>query len=188
MTALHRLKQNSKRSLYTDDKWSYDNIISRSRGERNYLWKNPRENVLKRKSKTEALKAKPQIIYYHLRESVDEAQIPWKDANFNPFGPLCAWLTLNEAVCLPKWTLPTPNNYFFPPSSPYSSSPLHWGSVIISIQRACLLASTSHHFVTIVVIQHNVEHCVHTSDCWTLRRTEKKLMCELMRRKTEGMY
>lgn len=50
---------------------------------------------------------------------------------------LFAWLALNEAVCLPKWILPTPNHSIFPLlSSPLFSS-LLYSSLISPASHPC---------------------------------------------------
>lgn len=88
----------------------------------------------------------------------------WKDANFNLYesggGRLCAWLALNEAVCLPKWVLPTLNHSVSLLSSPHSPlSHLHHACVIIMLQHRrsvsagpCLTPLCHQSWV---VIQHN---------------------------------
>lgn len=52
-------------------------------------------------------------------------------------GGLCAWLALNEAVCLPKWILPTPNHsislLLSPPTPPLS--PPHSAPAIMGLPR-----------------------------------------------------
>lgn len=88
-----------------------------------------------------------------------------KKCKFQPIcsgrGCLCAWLTLNEAVCLPKWILPTPNHsislLFSSPAPPYRRRIVAMSSsACLDINGACLLAPASHYFVMKVLFEHSV--------------------------------
>lgn len=97
--------------------------------------------------------------------SEDGSQIPpsSKRCKFQPIcrgrGRLYAWLALNEAVCLPKWILPTPNHSISQLLSSSTPPYLHCimpvsSPACLGINGACLLASASHRFVKKVLIKH----------------------------------